>query len=243
LRVNLWRWGELRQDAQRAAAIIRGLQQRSDNLPFDNRLDPNSANERSAQLEADLRRAEPEFQVLRAFAEIIAAINQQAPAVAGAAQCRGINSAALGLFVVDLNERHWEAARAVVAQLSAMELGSPGGTSGRRRAGRRRKTEKDSAAEVIAALSKHHGYDEDGSVTNREPATNQGLAEAYGLSNNALTRFLAAKLGEGANKQYKAACRTGRVGAFLTLWRGELASHHTALRPGEDAEEDSGNNP
>src|SRR5579871_95860 len=58
-----------------------------------------------------------------------------------------------------------------------------------KRTGRRKKTEKDSASLVVAALNKWHG-NEGGSVTNHEHATNRGLGEKFGLSKNALSRFL-----------------------------------------------------
>ena len=82
----------------------------------------------------------------------------------------------------------------------------------KRRAGRPKSTEKDSATKVIAALAAHHGYEENGSVTNYEPATNRGLAKEYGLSPNALSRFLAATLGEDGHKTYGIACRKKTIG-------------------------------
>src|SRR5581483_1173209 len=48
LRVNLRRWGELRQEAKRAAALIGSLQLRSYSLSFDSRVDPSGADERTA---------------------------------------------------------------------------------------------------------------------------------------------------------------------------------------------------
>jgi hypothetical protein len=107
----------------------------------------------------------------------------------------------------------------------------------RRQTGRPKKEEKDSATKVVAALSAHHGYREGMSVMNREPATNRGL-KRYGVSGNALSRFLNAKLGEGGHSQYKVACRNGRIGTLLALWRRELPGRHLILQPHESGRED-----
>jgi hypothetical protein len=134
----------------------------------------------------------------------------------------------------------WEAA----LRQGVITTGSAGPLKTRRnvrpaknRTGRPKKTEKDSAAKVVAALSQHHGYGEGMSVMSREPATNRGLADQYDLSANALSRFLTSKLGKDGHKQYHIACRDGRLGALLALWRGELPTRHADLRPGEDAKE------
>jgi hypothetical protein len=103
----------------------------------------------------------------------------------------------------------------------------------KRPTGRPKKTEKDSATKVVAALAKHHGFEENGSVTNYEPASNRGLAEAYGLSPNALSRFLSAKFVKDGHKQYKIACRNDKIGAMLALWRGELPGRLADLLPEE----------
>jgi hypothetical protein len=122
--------------------------------------------------------------------------------------------------------------------LQAEGIGSPearnGGRPAKRRIGRPKKTEKDSATKVIAVLSKWHGY-EDGSVTNLEPATNRGLADGkFGLSANALTRFLANR---GGYKRYASACHQRSVGSLLMLWRGELPDRHARLLPHESGRE------
>jgi hypothetical protein len=119
-------------------------------------------------------------------------------------------------------------------------ISTPAGVSdptARRKTGRPKKEEKDSATKVVAALSAHHGYGEGMSVTNREPATNRGLRQ-YGVSGNALSRFLNAKLGEGGHRKYKAACRTGRIGVLLSVWRGETPSRLLDLQPHESGRED-----
>jgi hypothetical protein len=75
--------------------------------------------------------------------------------------------------------------------------------------------------QTLAALTAWHGYD-NGSVINREPATNRGLAEKYELTENALCKFLKTK-GLDA-KRYAALCARGELGARLMLWNGELPS-------------------
>jgi hypothetical protein len=128
------------------------------------------------------------------------------------------------------------------AEMSVGDAGAPEGSSQRRppkrRTGRPRNTDKDSATKVVAALSKYHGYGEGMSVTNREPATNRGLAAEYDLSANALTRFLTAKLGKNGHRQYAAACRNGRIGALLALWRGETPERLLNLLPNESGSDD-----
>jgi hypothetical protein len=115
---------------------------------------------------------------------------------------------------------------------------SPASTA-QRKTGRPKKEEKDSATKVVAALSAHHGYEEGMSVTNPEPATNRGLRR-YGVSGNALTRFLKDKLGEDGHKQYRTACRTGRISVLLRVWRRETPSHVLGLLPHESGSEDDG---
>jgi hypothetical protein len=109
----------------------------------------------------------------------------------------------------------------------------------KRRGGRPKKTEKDSATKVVAALSAHHGY-ESGSVTNYVPATNRGLAERFGVSKNALTRFLKDRFPneEYPFKKYKVACRNKTIGTFLALWNGELPGHHADLMSHESGSEE-----
>ena len=105
----------------------------------------------------------------------------------------------------------------------------------KRKTGRPKKNEKDSATKVIAALSKWHEYD-NGSVINPEPATNRGLAKEYdGLAQNALTRFLKDR---GGCKKYKSACHDGSIRALLALWRGELPNRHLRLRSHESGRDD-----
>lgn len=91
----------------------------------------------------------------------------------------------------------------------------------RRRPGPRANAEKDSATIVVAALTKHHGY-ENGSVGHYTPATNPGLAEKYGLANNALTRFLSDK---GGVSGYKQACTSEKIGVLLKVWNREVSTH------------------
>jgi hypothetical protein len=104
-----------------------------------------------------------------------------------------------------------------------------------RRAGRPNKDEKGSDAKTLAALSAHHGYQMDGSVTNREPAQNLQLKEKYGLANNALARFLKRKLGKDAHKQYETACRNGTIGVWLRSWNGDFTPRQAQLRDEDGA--------
>jgi hypothetical protein len=134
----------------------------------------------------------------------------------------------------------WEAAlrQGVITTGSAGPLNSRSNVRpAKYRTGRPKKTEKDSVAKVVAALSQHHGYGEGMSVMNREPATNRGLADQYDLSPNSLSRFLTNKLGKDGHKRYHIACHDGQIGTLLALWRGELPSHHSVLRPRGDAKE------
>lgn len=135
--------------------------------------------------------------------------------------------------------------RSALYEANMVDDQSANRTGGRKRTGRPRKDEKDSATKVIAALTKHHGY-ENGSVTNFEPATNRGIAHEYGLSQNALSRFLNEKLGKGnpksgGHKGYIAACnRDARIGigALLTLWQGEVPERLAELLPHESGRDD-----
>lgn len=118
--------------------------------------------------------------------------------------------------------------------------GNVGAVPPRRKTGRPRKTDKDSAAKVVAALRAWHEYQEDGSVGNYEPASNRELADRYGkggsgLAPNALSRFLKDKLGKDGDghKNYTIACRNKSIGAMLTLWLGELPSRLLDLLPSE----------
>jgi hypothetical protein len=113
--------------------------------------------------------------------------------------------------------------------ISTLE-GGGGKRATRRKTGRPKKTERDSATKVIAALSKHHGYEEGGSAMNHDPATNRGLADDFDLSENALSRFLK---GHGGYTKYKAACRNGTIDTLLALWNRECAARFAALLPEE----------
>lgn len=103
----------------------------------------------------------------------------------------------------------------------------------RRKTGRPKKSEKDSETKVVAALSKHHGYEPGGSVSNYEPAKNRDLAKEFDLSGNALSRFLTDKLGPGGGKTYKNRCSQGKIGALLVIWNRELPSRDPPIRDDE----------
>jgi hypothetical protein len=123
---------------------------------------------------------------------------------------------------------------------NAAETRPAAATPARHKTGRPRKTDKGSTELVVAALRKHHGY-EDGSVTNYEPAKNATLEKKYKLANNALTRFLAAKY-PGERRPYRCyevACRNRSIGAQLRLWSGELPMHATRLLPHDSGSADA----
>jgi hypothetical protein len=108
-----------------------------------------------------------------------------------------------------------------------------------RRVGRPTNTEKDSATIVVAALTSHHGY-ENGAVTQFAPATNRGLATQFGLSPNALSRFLASRFPheQKPHKKYVAACRNGTIGLWLMLWNRESPRHMAELTTAESGRRD-----
>jgi hypothetical protein len=109
----------------------------------------------------------------------------------------------------------------------------------KRRTGRPKTAEKDSAAKVIAALNAHHDYDA-GSVMNFEPAKNRQLANDFkvlDLAKNALTRFLADKFEKGGYKKYRAACVKKTIGALLRAWNGETPERRAELHDEEEEED------
>jgi hypothetical protein len=109
----------------------------------------------------------------------------------------------------------------------------------KRRVGRPTKSEKDSATKVLAALTAHHGY-ESGSVTEHAPASNRGLAAQFGLSPNALSRFLRSRFPHEhkPHKKYVAACHNGTIGSLLMLWNRELPGHLANLTAAESGHRD-----
>ena len=90
---------------------------------------------------------------------------------------------------------------------------------------------------VVSALCIHHGY-ESGSVTCFEAATNRGLAERFGLSPNALSRFLKEQFPEELrpHRKYVAACRNKTIGSLLSLWNRELPGRTVSLLPTESGQ-------
>jgi hypothetical protein len=96
--------------------------------------------------------------------------------------------------------------------------------------GRPKSAVKGSDAKVIAALNLHHGYEGGGCLSNREPAENRLLAAVFGLSENALSRFLKDKFGKGGHKKYVAACLDGKIGFILADWNRDLTQKLANLR-------------
>src|SRR5262249_46884773 len=94
-----------------------------------------------------------------------------------------LNRERLGDEVIGHSQvRAWPDVDEVLAEIEleqAKARSGRGSQTAKRRVGRPKKDEKDSAAVVIAALCRHHGYQEDGSVANYEPATNRGLAAEH----------------------------------------------------------------
>lgn len=100
------------------------------------------------------------------------------------------------------------------------ELKRPEGVEKKR--GRRRGDERTGPALVLAALVKHHGLQEDGSVATYEPAPLATLEELSGVSRQTCSNFLANKLGRPGYKHYKAKCVQDTIGPLLVLWLGEV---------------------
>jgi hypothetical protein len=117
----------------------------------------------------------------------------------------------------------------------------------KRRTGRPRKGETDKERLVIAALIKHHRYQNDGSVDNSTPATTRELAELASskhvtVSVATVSRFFKRKFREHKRgcDGYIAACnRDARVniGMLLALWQGEVSEHLGDLLPHESGRE------
>jgi hypothetical protein len=141
--------------------------------------------------------------------------------------------AAIGLYFASSPVSIEASGRRQAAEAAGAAEGECGERPSKRRTGRPKRSEKDSATKVIAALAAHHGYGVGMSVTNFEPATNRGLAEEYGMAANALSRFLNAMLGEDGHNKYVTACRNGKIGSLLALWQREMPGHQADLRPEE----------
>lgn len=106
----------------------------------------------------------------------------------------------------------------------------------KRRTGRPKASEKGAAEKVVAALSKWHRYQEDGSVTNYTPARNRDLVEmtkegkGRPLVLNSLSRFLEDKFGKHAHRKYAKLCSARTIATQLKLWRGEVPLPYAELR-------------
>ncbi len=87
--------------------------------------------------------------------------------------------------------------------------------------GRRCKAQRTGGELVLSALLLHHRY-ENGFIGEHEPASLGRLAELSGVSRQAASNFLAAKLGKPGHKLYKAKCANYTIGQLLALWSGEL---------------------
>jgi hypothetical protein len=84
---------------------------------------------------------------------------------------------------------------------------------------------------VLAALSKHHRY-QDGIAANDQPASYTDLVE-FGLNKTAVSRFLERKLGKRPYKAYERACQQRMIGHYLAVWRGEMPKRELDLRDDE----------
>jgi hypothetical protein len=118
LRVNLRRWGELWPAAREAGGRGQRAVERARSLLADDVVLPDDAI-RTAKRDAAVRQAEEAARVVEEYQALVEAIRARAPAAATAAERAGLDAAPLLLFAQDLDERLWEAARAVVERLSA----------------------------------------------------------------------------------------------------------------------------
>jgi hypothetical protein len=183
----------------------------------------------------------PHYSDHQGYPQLVEEIRHDVGVVAARAEQAGIDSSPLTLFAEDPDGGRYSLALAVVERLCTREAGTDTNgpkRSAKRRIGRPKKSEKDSTTKVVAALSAHHDYQEGGSVTDYEPATNRGLAEEFDLSANALSRFLKAQLGEGGDRLYKIACRNRTIGRLLSSWNRELPARTARLLPHESGCED-----
>jgi hypothetical protein len=105
--------------------------------------------------------------------------------------------------------------------------------------GRKRSTAPGEARDkLIAALTKHHRYN-DGSCLNQEPVANNELARQVGVAAGSASAFF--KKTFGGWSKYRAACRDAATLAFyLKVLRGEFTPDKTFGRkpPGEDRRDD-----
>jgi hypothetical protein len=115
----LRRWAELRPDIDRAARVCLDWRERFKRFDADNLVDPANAEDRADWLATYQPAAERALGVVQEYDALTKAIERQSREVAMIAERSGIDSAPLLLFAADLDERHWEAARAVVERVRA----------------------------------------------------------------------------------------------------------------------------
>lgn len=220
-----------------AVAAIRGLRAISANAAKTKRL-VTELNQSFPAARSTIEAAELELRRTRDAIVRLGDIVAQTAHEASVEMVLALNRELYGVEFVDRgNVKNWPDVREVIAEIQLEEtkakLLRDSAKPSKRRTGRPKKTERDSATKLIAALTAHHGYEEDGGLANYEPATNRGLADKYNLSKNALSRFLTEKLGKAGHKRYKIACQNKEIGTLLSLWRGELPGRLTDLRPEE----------
>jgi hypothetical protein len=103
----------------------------------------------------------------------------------------------------------------------------------KRQTGRPPQGESDKAQLVLAALVKHHDWEPNGSVGEPTPARGKYLAKLASnkhvkVSPSTVSRFFAKKFPGRGHKGYESACVRGKIGALLTLWRGDFSEEHLA---------------
>jgi hypothetical protein len=103
---------------------------------------------------------------------------------------------------------------------------TPTPTTGAKKTGRPKATEKSSATKVLAALVKWHGY-EAGSISNDEPASVAELKRLSGTSDATVSRALLHlfSVKKAGYRVYEVACRSRRLGAILMKLLGEDPSY------------------
>ncbi len=118
---------------------------------------------------------------------------------------------------------------------------TPGGT--RRQTGRPR-GETDKEALVLAAIVRHHRWQQDGSTGEENAATVAQLASLASnrrttVSTATVSRFLRKKFPGRGHQGYRESCLRGDIGLRLSLWQGEIPQHRfSRLLPHESGRDD-----
>lgn len=107
--------------------------------------------------------------------------------------------------------------------------------SSQRKVATKRSTQRgEGRLKLIAALTKHHSYN-DGSCLNQAPIGNNALARLAGVERATASDFFKAEF--NGHAKYKAVCRdAGQLAISLKALNGEFSPHHLYGRQpaGED---------